>query len=171
MDLCIIKGRCHNITVFRRSNAQFSLHKVLSKPGQKGSTTKRSEQGVEASLQSVWKPCREYITYPYNITYQNSIMKLSQLVQQLWFGLINWKLFPLYFYRSGGIPLPRKQHSRLILVETEKNGPRLKFFSRRRVGVVGHGLEEVSLVVKSSQRLLKNYFLAKREYKSFHRAH
>lgn len=82
------------------------------------------------------------------LTYQNSIVKLSQLVQQLRFRLVDGKLFPLDFYRSGCISLSRQQHSRLILIETEKNRPRLKPFSRRRVGVVGHGLEKVTLGAK-----------------------
>lgn len=68
-------------------------------------------------------------------------MQLPQLVQQLWFGLVDGQLFPLDVYRSADISLSRQQHSRLVLIESEEDRPRLEFLSRRRVGVVGHGLE------------------------------
>lgn len=82
-------------------------------------------------------------------------MKLPQLVQQLRFSLVDRQPFPLDVYRSGGdILLPGQQHSRLILIEAKENGPRLKFFSRRRVGVVGHVLERVAVIVKAFQRFV-----------------
>lgn len=85
-------------------------------------------------------------------------MQLSQLVQQLRSGLVDGKLFPLDVYWSGGIPLSGQQHSRLILIETEENGPRLEFFSRRKVGVVGHGLEKVSPIVKALRLVFRFFF-------------
>ena len=78
-------------------------------------------------------------------------MQLSQLVQQLRSGLVDGKLFPLDVYWCGHIPLSGQQHSRLILVETEENGPRLELFSRREVGVVGHGMVKVPPIVKASR--------------------
>ena len=81
-------------------------------------------------------------------------MQLSQLVEQLRFGLIDGKLFPLDVYRSGCISLSRQQHSRLILIQAEENRPRLEFFGRRRVGVVGHGLERVAVVAEASRLFL-----------------
>lgn len=85
-------------------------------------------------------------------------MKLSQLVQQLRFRLVDRELLPLDFYRSGCISLSRQQHSRFILIETEKNRPRLEFLSRRRVGVVGHGLEKVTPVAGTSAALSSDCF-------------
>lgn len=79
-------------------------------------------------------------------------MQLSQLVQQLRFRLVDGKLFPLDVYRSGCISLSRQQHSRFLLIETEENRPRLEFLRRRRVGVVGHGLEKVTLVAEPLRR-------------------
>lgn len=79
------------------------------------------------------------------LTDENSIVKLSQLVQQLRFRLVYRKLLPLDFYWSAGISLSRQQHSRFIPIESEKNRPRLEFLRRRSVGVVGHGLEKVTL--------------------------
>lgn len=94
-------------------------------------------------------------------------MQLSQLVQQLGFGLVDGKLFPLDFYRSGCISLSRQQHSRFILIETEKNWPRLEFFSRRRVGVVGHVLEKVTVIAKPPRLFLQRRLKTKRKKKVF----
>lgn len=102
-------------------------------------------------------------------------MKLPQLVQQLWFRLVDGQPFPLDVYRSGGdIFLPGQQHSRLILIEAEENRPRLEFLSRRRVGVVGHVLEKVAVIVKkinvlclsslSNRRLQKLYYYSQADW-------
>lgn len=83
------------------------------------------------------------------LTDQDGAVKLPQLVEQLRFSLVDGQPFPLDVYRSDGdIFLPGQQHSRLVLIETEENRPRLEFFSRRRVGVVGHVLEKVAVLVK-----------------------
>lgn len=89
------------------------------------------------------------------LTYQDGAVKLPQLVQQLRFSLVDGQPFPLDVYRSGGnILLPGQQHSRLPLIEAEENRSRLEFFSRRRVGVVGHVLERVAVIVKAFQRFV-----------------
>ncbi len=105
------------------------------------------------------------------LTDQNSAVKLPQLVQQLRFGLVDGKLFPLDVYGGGRISLSRQQHSRLILIETEKNGPRLESFRRRRVGVVWHGLEKVTLMLKLSGSFLRFFKWEKETKKFFFPAH
>ena len=79
-----------------------------------------------------------------NVTYQNRTRELSELVQQLRFCLVNRKPFSLDVYRSGDVvSLLRQQHPRLIFIKTEKGRPRLEFFSRRMIRVVGHGLIKI----------------------------
>ena len=75
-------------------------------------------------------------------------MKLPQLGQQLRLGLVDGKLFPLDVYRGGRIPLSGQQHPRSALIEAEKNRARLESFGRRRVGVVGHGLERATPIAE-----------------------
>lgn len=94
-------------------------------------------------------------------------MELPQLVHQLGFRLVDGKLFPLDFYRSGCISLSRQQHSRFILIVTEENRPRLEFFSRWMVVVVGHGLEKVTLLAESFQRVEDVSEMSKRNKKVF----
>ena len=78
-----------------------------------------------------------------NVTYQNRTRELSQLVQQLRFCLVNRKPFSLDVYRSGYVTLLGQQHPRLIFIRTEKGWPRLEFFSRRMIWVVGHDLIKI----------------------------
>ena len=92
------------------------------------------------------------------ITYDYSVVKLSQLVQQPRSRLVDRKLFPLDFYRSAHVSLPRQQHSRFVLLEAEQNGARLESFSRRRVGVVGHDGPDVTVGAKTSNASSSDFF-------------
>lgn len=85
-------------------------------------------------------------------------MQLPQLAQQLRLRLIDGKLLPLDVYRSARIPLSRQQHSRLVLIEAEKHGSRLESFSRRRVGVVRHVPEKVSVGATAPRALFSDCF-------------
>lgn len=85
-------------------------------------------------------------------------MELSELVQQLRFRLVDWKLLPLDVNRSGHIvgivSLSGQQHSTFVFLQAEKHGPRLEFLGRRRVGVVGHGPVKVGPVGEALRLLL-----------------
>ena len=94
------------------------------------------------------------------VTYEDSIVKLSELVQELGLRLVDRKILSLDFYGSGSISLSGQQHSRLVLIETEKTSrPRLEPFSRRRIGVVGHGLEKNTRIDETTSLLLEIYQL------------
>jgi len=68
-------------------------------------------------------------------------VQLSELVDHLCPARVNGQLSPLSVHADGRVSRSGQQHAGL-LIQAEEGGARLKSLRRRRVGVVGHDLQE-----------------------------
>lgn len=76
-------------------------------------------------------------------------MQLSELVDDLCSARVDGQLSPLRVHADGRVSRSGQQHAGL-LIQAEEGRARLKSLRRRRVGVVGHDLQETHSTVNPS---------------------